>query len=112
LQALFITARALPVATTTTVVSTMNTAFIGDLVILVPQRRKSKRAADEPTLNERRPGREGRSALFFTVSGTLIRAAYLPQQSSPEGALSWVLAGIAVRQLRLLNRSLRYHWGE
>jgi len=38
LQALFITAKALPVATTTTVVSTMNTVFIGDLVILVPQR--------------------------------------------------------------------------
>lgn len=38
LQALFITARALPVATTTTVVSTMNMALIGDLVSLVPQR--------------------------------------------------------------------------
>jgi hypothetical protein len=38
LQALFITARALPVATTTTVVSTMNMALIGDLVSPVPQR--------------------------------------------------------------------------
>ena len=36
LQALFITAKALPVATTTTVVSTMNTVFIGDLVITGP----------------------------------------------------------------------------
>jgi hypothetical protein len=36
LQALFITAKTLPVATTTTVVSTMNRAFIGDLVIAGP----------------------------------------------------------------------------
>ena len=51
LQALFITAKALPVATTTTVVSTMNTVFIGDLA-LVPQRMESNRAAHEPMLNE------------------------------------------------------------
>jgi hypothetical protein len=54
LQTLFSTAKALPVATTSIVVSTMNIAFIGDLA-LVPQRRKSNRATDEPMLNERAP---------------------------------------------------------
>jgi hypothetical protein len=52
LQALFITAKTLPVATTTTVVSTTNMVFTGNLAIAGPRRLKANRAADEPKLND------------------------------------------------------------
>jgi hypothetical protein len=51
LQALFIIAKALAVATTATAVSTMNMDFIGDLALRVPPTIENLIAADERTLN-------------------------------------------------------------
>ena len=70
-------------------------------------------------LNKRRRGCGGFQPLSSrrarTEVGRLDRAqggSVLPQELARKDTLFWALAAIAARQLRLLDRGIRCHWGE